>query len=159
MTVNRRISLDLVESGHQAVVELLDKEAPLTCEKLWKVLETPLEVKLLHTTQMGRTLEINLPQSHRLFDPESVPVENATTTPLIGDILWTYIPPARIRSLYEGAWNILLSYGPESVIRTSLGPQPANVWAQIVECDQAFYEECAKQWMGKAQVVRVARLP
>lgn len=156
--MSKRISIELVKSSVCAVAELLDSRTPKTCAAMWNALKSPLETKAMHGVWTGRSLEIDLPEQHRLFNPESIPLENATTTPMIGDILWEYLPKGRIRSLFGGAWNIIIAYGPESVMRTPLGPQPSNVWAQITECDPTFYQECAKQWFGKAEQIRIKQI-
>jgi len=156
--VNKKLAIEIVESGVSTVAELLEDKAPRTCEVIWGALKNPIEAKALHGAWTGRTLEIDIPEENRDFDPDSIPLENATTTPIPGDILWEYIPKGRIRSLYDGVWNIVLAYGPEAVMRTPLGPQPANVWAQIRDNKEMFFEECAKMWFGKAQTIRIKRI-
>ena len=155
--MNKTISIELVESNVRATAKLHEDRAPSTCEAIWAALSSPLETPALHGIWTGRCLEINLPDSHRTFDADAIPVENATTTPVIGDLLWMYLPSGRARSLFEGVWNVVLAYGPEAVMRTPLGPHPSNVWAEITEADPGFYEACAKQWFGKAERVRIER--
>ena len=156
--MNKRIGLELVESGVAAVAELLEDRAPRTCDAIWRALEKPIETTALHGIWTGRTLEMNIPEGNRHFDPDSIPLENATTTPIRGDILWEYIPKGRIRSLFDGTWSIVLAYGPEALMRTPLGPQPANVWAEIRDDAEGFFQECATMWFGKAQTMRIKRL-
>jgi hypothetical protein len=156
--MSRKIVLELLESGVSTVAELLEDRAPLTCEAIWRALEHPLETKALHGIWTGRTLEIDIPDKNRNFDPDLIPLENATTTPVRGDMLWEYIPTGQIRSLFDGVWNIVVSYGPEALIRTPLGPQPANVWAEIRDEGEEFYRACAKTWFGKAQTIQIKRL-
>lgn len=156
--MSKNIVLELLESGVSTVAVLLEDRAPLTCEAIWRALEHPIETLAFHGTWTGRTLEITVPDENRNFDPDSIPLENATTTPVRGDILWEYVPKGQIRSLFDGAWNIVVAYGPEALIRTPLGPQPANVWAQISDQEEAFFKECATLWFGKAQTIRIKRL-
>ena len=156
--MSKKIRLELLESGVSVVAELIEDRAPHTCAAIWGALEKPIETKALHGTWTGRTIEIDIPEGNRNFDPDTIPVENATTTLVRGDIVWEYIPKGRIRSLFDGVWNIALAYGPESAMRTPLGPQPSNVWAQIQAEGETFYEECAKLWFGKAQTIRITRL-
>jgi len=156
--MGKNISIELLESQVRARARLLDDRAPSTCEAIWNALQSPLEATALHGVWTGRCLEIDLPDSHRTFNADDIPLENATTTPVIGDLLWMYLPGGQARSLFEGAWNVMLAYGPEAVMRTPLGPHPSNVWAEITEADPGFYEACAKQWFGKAERIRIARL-
>jgi hypothetical protein len=158
MEMARKIELEIVESGIRAVAELLEEEAPKTCEAMWKALETPLETLALHAIWLGRTIEVGVPEANRNFDPEQIPMENATITPSPGDLLWKHFQAGAIRGLESPLWDIMIAYGPEATMRTPAGPQPSNVWAELVGDSQAFCEECAKMWLGKARTVRIQRL-
>jgi len=157
--MSREIQLELLESAVSVTAALLEQQAPQTCDEMWEALKKPMESKILHGIWTGRTLEINIPGGNRSFDPESIPLENATTTPVPGDILWEYIPKGIIRSVDTALWNIMIAYGPESIMRTPLGPQPCNVWAIISSKNkEKFFKECAKQWFGEAQKIRIERV-
>ena len=155
--MGRRIVLEMVESGQRAVAELLDDQAPKTCEALWKALESPLEAKMLHSIWMGRCIEVGVPEANQNFDPRAIPMENATLTPLPGELLWKHFEAGAIRGLESPPWDIIIAYGPEAVMRNPAGPAPSNVWAQIVENAEGFCKECAGLWLGKAQTIRLSR--
>lgn len=155
---NRMIEIEIMGSGITAIAKLLEEDAPETCEALWSALEKPLETKALHAVWQGRTLEIELPETHRTFKPDAVPMENATIYPLPGDVLWRYHPPKAIRGLLSPQCGIMIAYGPESIMRTPIGPAPSNVWAQIIENKEAFGYEASKMWFGGARTIRIRRV-
>lgn len=155
--MSRRIQLELVDRGVQAIAELYDEDAPKTCAAMWKALEQPIETSTLHAIMMGRALEIGLPKENRRFDPTEVPMENATLTPVPGELAWIHFRPGAIRRLESPSWDLLIAYGPEVIFRTPAGPAPANVWARIVQNQEPFRRECAKLWFAGSTRICIRR--
>ena len=107
---------------------------------------------------MGRTIELGIPESHQVFDPSNVPLENGTVYPLPGDLVWKHFPASAIRGLESPLWDIMVVYGPEAIMQTPAGAAPCSVWAHITDNLQSFCEACAKMWFGGARTFQIRRL-
>lgn len=153
----RRIEITLVESGVTAVAELCEEEAPRTCEAMWQALEQPLENRALHGIWIGRAIEVGMPAANQVFDPDDIPLENGTVYPLPGDLLWRHFVPGAIRGLESPLWDIMITYGPEAIMRTSAGAEACSVWAQMTENREAFCAACAQMWFGGARTIQIRK--
>ena len=76
----RHIRLTFVETGESVVAEMLDDEAPQTCELVWEML--PVEHDLIHGRYSGMEAFVLLDE----FRP--APAEQRTRLPLPGEILY-----------------------------------------------------------------------
>jgi len=81
----KRIEIVSVESRVKAIAELLEEEAPKTCEAMWKCLESPMEAEGIQAMWVGRELMFIMPEENRRVEPTSIPIENSTAYPLPGD--------------------------------------------------------------------------
>ena len=104
MPARRHIRLTFIGTGESVTAEMLDEEAPKTCQMVWERL--PFEQDLIHGRYSGMELFVLL--NH----PQPAPAENQTQLPLPGEILYWYAhdtsvtgggkPVAQIRGEREG---------------------------------------------------------
>lgn len=154
----KRIALEVVESGVRAVADLQENDAPKTTAALWASLERPIETTGIHAMWAGREIMIDIPDANRVFEPESVPLENATVYPAAGDICWGYFPPYTERGFAHGVWDIAIIYGRETRFYIPLGMHALNIWACISEGLEGFAAECAKVRTEGLKRFRLSRL-
>src|SRR5690349_1854973 len=88
----RRLSLTFLAENVSATAELLDEQAPVTCDALWSALATPMRAFGMHARWVGAEVMIDMPHSHRLFDGAALPPENQTCFPIPGDLMWFHFP-------------------------------------------------------------------
>ena len=153
----KRIQLTMLESGVTAVALLFEEDAPRTVEAMWRMLETPYEVKTLHGIFEGRKITLEPPAANRTFDAAAIPLENTTAYPVAGDVLWKYFPPRSVRGMPNGLWDVMVIYGPEAILKNPLGIVACNLWAHITDNLEAFAADCADVRIHGAKTVRVAR--
>lgn len=156
--MGNRIEVKSLESGVTATIELLDKEAPKTCEAMWKCLETPMETEGIHAMWVGRELMFVMPEENQRVDPTSIPLENATSHPLPGDVLFGYYPAHVTRQYHDDIrgkpiWDFYIVYGPDAIMNG-----PATVWAHVVEGLENLASECRKIREEGTKPFRVGRL-
>lgn len=80
--MTRKIKIDV--GPVSAVAVLLDEQAPITCNAIWKAL--PVKGSLMHAIVEGR--EAFLPLLERL----NIPPENQTIYPITGDLVYYHKP-------------------------------------------------------------------
>lgn len=154
----QRIVIETVESGVRAVAELQEQDAPKTTAALWSALEQPIEAMGIHAMWAGREVMLDIPKANRVFDPEAIPLENATVYPAPGDLCWGYFPPNTERGFGEGVWDIAIIYGRETRFYVPLGMFPLNIWACITDGLLEFAEQCAKVRTEGLKLFRISRL-
>ena len=152
------IELTIIEENISAIAELLEEQAPVTCEALWQALETPIVHKGIHAMWTGREIMVEIPQENYRFDPLSVPLENATIYPLPGDLMWAYFADHVERGFSRSIWDFIIIYGPDSTVNCALGTLPANVWAHITENLTAFAAGCETLRTEGMKTFRIRRL-
>jgi hypothetical protein len=155
----RRIEILAVESGVRAIAELLEEEAPKTCEAMWKCLASPMETQGIHAMWVGRELMFIMPEESHKVDPAKIPVENSTAHPLPGDVCWTYYPPRTERDPFQvfppgkSLWDFFIIYGPDPILNSAV-----NVWAHIMEGLVGLAAECRRVREQGTKLFRVSRL-
>jgi len=106
--LTRRIKLTFPETGESVLADLLDAEAPSTCELVWNSL--PVEQKAIRGMYSGAEVFA------LIENPEPDPAENLVQLPLPGELLYFFdqgpaAPWARERrsvrsvSCMAGAWS------------------------------------------------------
>ena len=155
----RRIEIVHLESGVRAVAELYEKEAPQTCELMWKCLETPMETEGIQAMWVGRETMFMMPEANQKGDPTRLPLENGTMQPLPGDIIFKYFPAHETRQWHDQKrnkpiWDFFFIYGPDPIMGG-----PGTVWAHIVEGLDEIAVECALIREEGVKPFRVSRLP
>jgi hypothetical protein len=156
--MKRRIQLTLLESNISAIAELYDEDAPRTCAAMWQLLATPYEAKTLHAIFEGRKITLEPPVNNRTISPEEIPAENTTAYPVTGDLLWKFFPPRSVRGLPDGLWDVMLVYGPEVILKNTLGIYACNLWGHIAENLEVFVAECADVRIHGAKTIRLSRI-
>ena len=140
------------------MAELQEVDAPKTTAALWEALEQPIETTGIHAMWAGREIMIDVPETNRAFDPEAIPLENATVYPAAGDICWGYFPPYAERGFGDGVWDIAIVYGRETRFDVPLGMVALNIWAVIVDGLDEFAEQCAKVRTEGLKAFRLSRV-
>lgn len=160
----RQIELLLVGKKVRAVATLLEEEAPRTCQAVWDAL--PLEGDTYHAKWAGREL-YTLVRALGSRPGE----ENATITPIPGDVLYFDVPPDSIdlpvamrRAHPEGLVDIAVFYGRNNLLLGPAGFMPGNLFATITEGLEAYAKACAELFREgvineRFVIRRVGRIP
>jgi hypothetical protein len=138
----RRIELSLKLKSVRAIATLLDDEAPRTCSAVWDAL--PIEGETYHAKWAGRELYTLVPPL-----PVGPGEENATITPIPGDVLYfdvspnTIDLPAALRRQYpKGLVDLAVFYGRNNLLLGPAGFMPGNLFATITEGLDAYARAC-----------------
>ena len=116
----RRITITLGKA--KATAELLDSDAPKTCDVVWNML--PIEGRTGHTIESGKEVFMDLDQETRI-----VP-ENQTIHEILGDVVIYFKPTIPPPSLPPRP-VISFIYERDAQIRSLHGPIPVNLFARI----------------------------
>ena len=124
----RRIAINFGRA--KAVAELLEDEAPRSCDLIWGLL--PLEGKPFHTIESGREIFLQIPEP----EPDIVP-ENQTTHQIPGDLLFYYKPMIYVEPRWpevrRQAAVVAFCYGRDTQVRGTYRPLAVNIAGRIVE--------------------------
>jgi len=141
----RRIELVLVQKKVWAVATLLEDEAPRTCGAVWDAL--PLEGDTYHAKWAGRELYTLVPPLGR----RPVGEENATITPIPGDVCYFEVSPDTIdlpvalrRRHPRGLVDLAVFYGRNNLLLGPAGFMPGNLFATITEGLAEYAQACAE---------------
>jgi len=90
--MRKQFEIVFEKSGVTAIADLLEDEAPITCEDFWETLATPVRDTLHHGWECGPEMWCYVPAP--AVEP---PYENSTVLPEHGDILYYHFrqPAAR----------------------------------------------------------------
>ena len=118
-----------------------------------------METEGIQAMWVGPELMFLMPKENQKGDPTQLPLENATSNPLPGDVLFAYYPPKVTRQYYDDfrdkpVWDFFLIYGPDPI----LSGASVAVWACIVEGLEDFAVECRKIREEGNRMFRVSRL-
>jgi hypothetical protein len=147
----RHVKLTFVNTGESAVAELLEEDAPNTCEHVWNLL--PLEGKTIHGQYSGAEVFLLVDDRHQ------VPPENLTQMPLPGELLY-YFGAAGGRK--EPVKEICVIYGRGVVARGHEGvPSHDTLFARIPgdwKYDWVdFANACRRVRFEGPQILRIER--
>lgn len=154
----RRLRLTFGEDGVSAVAELLDAEAPVTCETLWAALARPMRGWGMHARWVGAEVMIDMPASHRTFDGASIPLENGTCFPIPGDLIWFHFPAHAWEGVHEPIYEFGIVYGRDTRMFIPIGWTPGNRFGRIVENLDAFAAVCKRVHREGWKEIDVERL-
>lgn len=119
-------------------VELLDREAPITCDAFWKMLESPIENTARHAVMVGRSIALrdsfSVEEVRRgLGEKTLLPPENLTAFPAPGDVLFVQFDETtgRNRGSRPPHYQINLFYGPDNRYLLPMGLLSLNCFARI----------------------------
>lgn len=155
MPSNRQIRLTLVSTGEFALAEMLDDEAPRTCQLVWEML--PVEHDLIHGRYSGC-------EAFVLLDGvRAAPDENRTQLPLPGEICYWTDAGSAVTSGAEPVAEILFAFDRGVTIRGAEGvPTFANLFARIPgdwKYDWVdFQRACARIRTAGCQPLRIERV-
>jgi hypothetical protein len=90
--MGRQFEIVFKKSNVTVVADLLDEQAPITCENFWAGIATPVTQDLHHGGETGPEMWCFVPPPS-----EELPYENSTVFPEHGDILYYHYrqPPTR----------------------------------------------------------------
>lgn len=148
--MSRRMKISLAKRGVSCIAELLDKDAPRTCEAVWAAL--PLEGPAQHAKYARNEVYALVPN----FTDRPVGTENPTVTPIPGDVVFFDFHGGMLdRSFKEdtgiadlpGAIDLAIFYGRNNLlINGDVGWVPGNVFATIVEGLDVMAQACHDVW-------------
>ena len=148
--MSRRMSITLERRGVSCVAELLDKDAPRTCEAVWRAL--PLGGDAYHAKYARNEVYTMV---ERFTDTE-LGLENPTVTPIPGDVvLFSFASGMLDRGFKEekgidglpGVIDLAIFYGRNNLLLNGdVGWVPGNVYASIVDGLDAMAEACNDVW-------------
>jgi hypothetical protein len=148
----RKIRLSYPATGESVIAEMLDDDAPLVCDFIWRLL--PIESKAIHGMYSGAEV------FQLLDDPEDVSRENRTTLPLPGELLYFFDAGGNVTNPPRAVGEICLVYGRGVSLK---GPEGAPTYASLfarIPGDwkrdwTAFAQACRRcRWEGP-QVLRI----
>lgn len=146
--ITRRIELSLARKGVRAIATLLEEEAPRTCAAVWNAL--PIEGETYHAKWAGRELYTLVP-----LLATRPGEENATITPIPGDVLYFEVSPDSIdlspdirKAHPQGLVDIAVFYGRNNLLLGPAGFMPGNLFATITEGLAEYAKACGELFRG-----------
>jgi hypothetical protein len=155
---SRRLRLVFVESGVAAEAELLDAEAPSTCDALWAALVRPMRAFGMHARWVGAEVMIDMPSTHRTFDGAAIPLENATCFPLPGDLMFFHFPAHAWAGVREEIYEFGIVYGRDTRMFIPTGWSAGNRFGRITDNLDAFAAMCANVHREGWKEIEVSRI-
>ena len=133
----RYMSITLEKRGVSCVAELLDKDAPRTCEAVWQALP---QAGPVHHAKYARNEIYTMVPHFAAVEPGQ---ENPTVTPIPGDVVYFSFHGGMLdrefkeeKNIHElpGVVDLALFYGRNNLLLNGdVGWVPGNVYATIVE--------------------------
>ena len=144
----RKIEVVLEKRGVRCVADLLEEDAPKTCEAVWSAL--PQGGQAYHAKFASNEVYTLVPP---FANPEPGP-ENQTIMPIPGDVMYFYFPPGVVKfpdvAEYSGNLGVIdlaIFYGRNNYLFSpATGPLPGNVFATITENFEAMAKACDTIW-------------
>ena len=156
MTEDRRhIRLTFVASGESVVAEMLDDEAPATCDLVWDLL--PLEHDLYHGQFSGAEVFMLLDEAHE------DPAERRCHLPLPGEILYWRDEGVSVTEMGDPVAELVMAFGRGVRLGGPEGlPTKGNLFARIPgdwKYDWVdFAQACAGVRTGGLSPLRIERV-
>jgi len=149
----RKISITLERRGVSCVAELLDKDAPRTCEAVWQAL--PLGGDAYHAKYARNEVYTMVERFG-----EEVGLENPTVTPIPGDVVFFNFSGGMLDRAFKeekgiaalpGVIDLAIFYGRNNLLLNGdVGWVPGNVYATITEGLDQMAEACHDVWRSGA---------
>ncbi|MFC7340370.1 DUF3830 family protein [Saccharopolyspora griseoalba] len=146
----RYMSITLEKRGVSCVAELLEADAPRTCEAVWSAL--PQVGAVQHAKYARNEVYTMVPR----FAAEEPGQENPTVTPIPGDVVYFSFPGGMLDREFKqdkgieqlpGVIDLAIFYGRNNLlINGDVGWVPGNVYASIVEGLGPMAEACHDVW-------------
>ncbi|RNL85809.1 DUF3830 family protein [Halostreptopolyspora alba] len=146
----RYMTISLEKRGVSCVAELLDKDAPRTCEAVWNAL--PQGGDIHHAKYARNEVYAMVPR----FASQEPGQENPTVTPIPGDVVYFSFDGGMLDRQFKeeksidhlpGVIDLAIFYGRNNLlINGDVGWVPGNVYATIVEGFDRMAEACHDVW-------------
>lgn len=144
------MTITLERRGVSCVAELLEKDAPRTCEAVWNAL--PLGGDAYHAKYARN--EVYTMVEH--FCEEEIGLENPTVTPIPGDVVFFSFSGGMLDRRFKeeknihtlpGVIDLAIFYGRNNLLLNGdVGWVPGNVYATIVDGLDRMAEACNDVW-------------
>lgn len=144
------MTITLERRGVSCVAELLEKDAPLTCEAVWRAL--PLGGEAYHAKYARNEVYTMVER----FSEEEVGLENPTVTPIPGDVVYFSFAGGMLDRRFKeekgihvlpGVIDLAIFYGRNNLLLNGdVGWVPGNVYATIVDGLDRMAEACNDVW-------------
>ncbi len=134
----RRIRISFSDGSTSAIADLLEDDAPNTCDALWDLL--PLRVKAIHDIWSGHQVLAHL-DNKVVLQPENV----LTYIPIPGDIFYYYRPPHYFRGSPYGrseSAELGIVYDRDTRPQGPRGSEAVNLFANIASGLEDFARSC-----------------
>ncbi|MDT0301861.1 DUF3830 family protein [Streptomonospora wellingtoniae] len=148
------MTISLEKRGVSCVAELLEKDAPRTCDAVWEAL--PQGSDIYHAKYARNEVYAMVPR----FAPEEPGQENPTVTPIPGDVVYFSFPGGMLDRRFKeekgidhlpGVIDLAIFYGRNNLLLNGdVGWVPGNVYASIVEGLGPMAEACHDVWRSGA---------
>jgi hypothetical protein len=142
--------ITLAKRGVSCLAELLEKEAPHTCDAVWSAL--PLAGDAQHAKYARNEVYTMVPR----FTEHEVGMENPTVTPIPGDVVLFSFPGGMLDEAFKrdqgvaglpGVIDLAIFYGRNNLlINGDVGWVPGNVYATITEGLPEMAQACHDVW-------------
>lgn len=146
----RYLSITLEKRGVSCVAELLDEDAPRTCEVVWQAL--PQAGPVHHAKYARNEIYTMVPR----FAESEPGQENPTVTPIPGDLVYFSFDSGMLDLEFKqekdidqlpGVIDLAIFYGRNNLLLNGdVGWVPGNVYGTITEGLAAFAEACNDVW-------------
>lgn len=84
----RRLYFRYLKTGTEGLIELYEKNAPVTCAAIWQALAKPIRIRVIHAMYAGPEVFGDLPAEARIAELSSIPPENQSIMPGKGEMVW-----------------------------------------------------------------------
>ncbi len=146
----RRMRITLQRRGASCVAELLDKQAPRTCDAVWAAL--PQGGDAQHAKYARNEVYTMVPR----FAAEPPGLENPTITPIPGDVVYFDFAAGMLDQSFRadqgvdelpGVVDLAIFYGRNNLLLNGdVGWVPGSVYATITDGLEAMAEACHDVW-------------
>lgn len=146
----RLLRITLAKRGVSCLAELLDKEAPHTCEAVWNAL--PQGGDAQHAKYARNEVYTMVPR----FAPTEIGLENPTVTPIPGDVVYFSFAGGMLDHAFKedkgvaglpGVVDLAIFYGRNNLLLNGdVGWVPGNVYATIVDGLGPMAQACHDVW-------------
>jgi uncharacterized protein DUF3830 len=152
--MSKFMSITLERRGVSCVAELLEKDAPRTCEAVWRAL--PLAGDAYHAKYARNEVYTMVER----FADEEFGLENPTVTPIPGDVVYFSFAGGMLDRRFKeekgiaalpGVIDLAIFYGRNNLLLNGdIGWVPGNVYATITEGLDRMAEACHDVWRSGA---------
>lgn len=136
--LTRQIRIVFEDGSGSAIADLLEEDAPDTCEALWRLL--PQRLTAVHDIWSGHQVLAHL-DSTTVLAPENV----LTYIPMPGDVFYYYRPPHYVRGAPYGraeSAELGIVYDRDTRPQGPRGPEAVNLFAHISSGMEEFARAC-----------------